>query len=101
VVVKGAQGLRVERPGCGSAEGAQADGAGGVGGAVEKVSGGDGVAAGVGEIACAQLCCGEVDEGEDAATAGGRWELVECGGECGLGCIVVAGLEMYVAGGRE
>ena len=51
VVVKDAQGLRVERPGCSSAEGAQADGAGEVGGAVEKVCGGYGVTAGVGSVA--------------------------------------------------
>ena len=43
VVVKGTQGLRVERPYCDGAEGTQADGAGGVGGAVEQVSGGDGI----------------------------------------------------------
>jgi hypothetical protein len=51
VVVKGTQVLSVEWAGCGGAEGAQAGGTGGVGGAVKEVSGGDGVAAGVGEIA--------------------------------------------------
>ena len=68
---------------------------------MEEVGGGDGVSAGVGEITRAQFCCSEVDECEDAATAGGRWELVECGGECGSCCIVVAGLEVNVAGERR
>ena len=80
MVVEGAQSLRVKKAGCGDAECAQAVCAGGVGGGVEEVGGGDGVAAGVGEIARAHLCCGEVNEREDAAPAGGRWELVECGG---------------------
>lgn len=75
----GAEGLRVEGAGCDGAECVWADGADGVGGGVEEVGGGEGVAAGVGEITRAQFCCGEVDEGEDAATAGGRWELVERG----------------------
>ena len=55
VVVKGAQCPWVEGAGCGGAEGAQTGGASGVGGVVEEVNGVDGVAAGVGEIACAQL----------------------------------------------
>src|SRR5205823_1450798 len=95
------QGLRVKRPGCDGAECAQADCAGRVGGGVEKVSGGDGVAAGVGEVTRAHLCRGEVNKREEAATAGGRGELIERGGECGLGCLVVAGLEVNVAGGRN
>jgi hypothetical protein len=49
---------------------------------VEKVSSGDGVAAGVGEVTRAHLCRGEVNKREDAATAGGRGELIERGGEC-------------------
>lgn len=67
---RGAQGLRVKRPDCDGAKCAQTDCAGHVSGAVEKVGGGDGVAAGVGEITRAQLCCGEGNEREDAATAG-------------------------------
>jgi hypothetical protein len=76
VFVQDAQGLRVERPGCGSAEGAQADSASDVGGAVEKVSGGYGMTAGVGEIAGAQLRRGKVNEREDADPAGGGGKLI-------------------------
>jgi hypothetical protein len=65
---------------------------------VEEVSGGDGVAAGVGDIARAQLRHGEISQREDAGTAGGRGQLIERGGECGLGGTVVDGLEVNVAG---
>ena len=95
--VEDAQGSGADGAGGGGAEGAEAGGAGGVGGAVEEVSGGDGVAAGVGEIAHVQLRRGEIDEYEDAGAAGGGWELVERCGESGLGCGVVAGLEVSVA----
>ena len=68
---------------------------------MDEVDSGEGVAAGVGEITRAHFCRGEVNEREDAATAGVRWELIECGGECGSCCIVVAGVEVNVAGGSE
>ena len=50
-VVEGAESAGVDGAGCGGTEGAQAGGAGGVRGAVEEVSGAEGVAAGVGEMA--------------------------------------------------
>ncbi len=45
---------------------------------MEKVSGGYGMTAGVGEIARSQLRRGEVNKCEDADTAsrGGRWEML-------------------------
>ncbi len=59
---------------------------------MEQLGGAEGMAAGVGEMARAQLGHGEIDQDEDALTAQGGWELVERGGECGPGCSEVTGL---------
>jgi hypothetical protein len=98
VFVEDAQGAGADRAGCGSAEGAQAGGAGGIGGAVEEASGGGGMTAGVGKIARVQLGRGEIGQREDAGAAGGRWELVECCGERGPSRGVVTGSEVNMAG---
>jgi hypothetical protein len=68
---------------------------------MEQLGGGDGVVAGVGETAGAQLGHGEVDQDEDALTAGGGRELIKRCGERGAGCGVVIGLEVNVTGCGE
>ena len=100
-VVEGAESAGADGAGCGGTERAQTGGAGGVRSAVEEVSGAEGMVAGVGEMARPQLGRGEIDQDEDALTAGGGRELVERGGERGAGCGVVTGLEVDVAGGGE
>jgi hypothetical protein len=101
VVVKGAQCPWVEGRAAVARKARSRVAPSGVGGVVEEVSGGDGVAAGVGEIARARICHGEISQREDAGTAGGRGQLIERGGGCGSDGTVVAGLEVNVAGGSE
>jgi hypothetical protein len=84
---------------CGGTEGTQPGGTGGVWSAVEEVSGSDGMAASVGDVARVQFGHGEIGQDEDAGAAGGRWKLVERGGECGSGFGVVTGLKVGMAGG--
>jgi hypothetical protein len=98
VFVENAQGPLANRSSCGSAECAQACGACGVAAPLELVSGGGGVAARVGDVACMQLSPGEINKHKDAGPTGGGWELVECGGQRGASCGVVSGLEAGVAG---
>jgi hypothetical protein len=101
VFIKDTQGARADGAGCGGAEGAQASGAGGVGGAVEQLGSGNGVAAGLGKTAGAQLSHGEVGQDKDAFTVGGGRELVERCGKRGASCGVVTGLEVHVTGRGE
>jgi hypothetical protein len=78
--VEDPEGARADRLGRSSTECVQAGGAGGVGSALEQVSGGGGVATRVGDVARLQLRGGEINEHKDARPPGGGRKVVECGG---------------------
>jgi hypothetical protein len=65
---------------------------------MEQVSGGDGVAARVGEITRAQLRHSEVSKREDASATVGARKLIQRGGKRNPGRNVVAGFEVNMAG---